>query len=32
MTVEQIKQALLEDSSLRKLNTERLAKKLGATI
>ena len=32
MTVEQIKQALLEDSSLRKYNTERLAKKLGATI
>jgi len=32
MTVEQIKQALLEDSSLRKYNTERLAKRLGATI
>lgn len=32
MTVEQIKQALLKDSSLRKYNTERLAKRLGATI
>lgn len=32
MTVEQIKQALLEDPSLRKFNTERLAKRLGATI
>jgi hypothetical protein len=32
MTVEQIKQALLEDPSLLKNNSERLAKKLGASI
>jgi hypothetical protein len=32
MTVEQIKQALLEDSSLRKLNSERLAKRLGVAL